>query len=403
MTTIIGTEGEDTLIGVYGTDLVLGLGGDDLIQDAAGPTTIDAGTGNDTVDNLAGGYGSVDWDRISGGPGRDVFRLADHVLDFESDMLVGRGSWTDVITDFEPGLGGEVLVWSDALRAAYLEGRIRLSEYDTGTSLEILTGGWPPYGKYDFYDYQWVSMVFLAGVRLDELVNANFSRAIDLAPRDDVLRGTAGADLLNGGSGDDLLVGAAGADTLWGGVGNDTLKGGADDDRMTGGYGEDLLIGADGADRIFGGFEADLIFGGAGGDRLYGDAGRDTIYGGTGNDRIDGGISPNRLFGEAGNDTLIGGGFSDTMTGGTGSDLFDAGVYLVFTPQTDVITDFMPREDRIDLRKTGVADWAAVSAALGVDPSGNAFVQLAVDGELSLKVVLNGVRPEDLSASEFVF
>ncbi len=404
MATIIGTEGADTLIGTAGVDLILGLGGNDSITDAPeGDATIDGGGGDDTIVGLAGGYGSVDEDRITGGPGRDSFSISDIALDFASDMLLGRGSWSDLITDFDPGIGGDVLVWSDAMRTAYLQGSVRLSESEAGTSLEILTGGFPDFSKFEFFDYRWVPLVTLADVRLDDLVNGNFSRPVDLSPQDDLLRGTTGADLLNGGAGDDILVGAAGADTLWGGVGRDTLKGGAGDDRMTGGYGDDLLIGADGADRIFGGFDADLIFGGAGADRLYGDAGRDTIYGGTGDDRIDGGLSPGRLFGEAGDDTLIGGGFSDTMTGGSGADVFDVGVTLAYTPQTDLITDFTVGEDRIDLRKAGVEDWAAVSAALGADASGSAVIDIAADGELSLRVTLAGVRPAELSASDFVF
>jgi Ca2+-binding RTX toxin-like protein len=402
MATLYGTEGNDTLDG-SGYDVVLALGGNDFVQDGEGPGSIDAGSGNDTIAGLAGGYGSVDDDTMTGGSGRDSFQVTDQALNDYFDTLISRGSWSDTITDFQAGQNGDVIVWSDALRSAYFDGQVRLHETETGTALQLLMGGKPGYSKYEFYDYQWVTLVDLLDVHKADLVSSNSSRPIDLSPQNDFLQGTSGNDLLNGGFGDDILVGAAGRDTLWGGAGNDTLKGGSGDDQMTGGYGDDELIGADGNDTMSGGSENDLIYGGAGNDKITGDDGRDTIYGGTGDDRIDGGNSPNRLFGEAGNDTIIGGYFNDTMTGGTGADIFNTGVYSTYTPQTDIITDFNTGEDRIDMRNVGITSWDDVLMWLSADPAGNATIYVAWDGDVSVQVILNGVRPDELSASDFVF
>jgi len=58
-------------------------------------------------------------------------------------------------------------------------------------------------------------------------VSASAVKTINGTPKNDVLRGTAGADTINGKAGNDKLFGNAGSDTLAGGSGNDLLVGGA--------------------------------------------------------------------------------------------------------------------------------------------------------------------------------
>ncbi len=86
----------------------------------------------------------------------------------------------------------------------------------------------------------------------------------------------------------------------------------------------------------------------------------------------------NLLSGTPGDDLLIGGGGADRLTGGAGADLF---AYTSMRDAGDVVTDFAPGEDRIDLRtllaSTGwagsdaVADglvrWRAVAAGTAVE------------------------------------
>ncbi len=90
----------------------------------------------------------------------------------------------------------------------------------------------------------------------------------------------------------------------------------------------------------------------SGDDTLSGNSQNNTIDGLGGNDRIDGGAGNDTLIGGAGNDILIGGAGRDTMTGGTGSDvfLFKSLADMGSTASTrDIITDFTPGTDKIDL------------------------------------------------------
>jgi len=135
------------------------------------------------------------------------------------------------------------------------------------------------------------------------------------SPQADVFTLLGGNDYASGGDGEDQLFGGAGDDTLNGDGGNDVLYGGLGNDKLSGGDGDDVLVGG-------------------GGDKL-GDLTQHTVYD-DGNDVIEGG---------AGNDILWGMGGNDTLTGGAGNDLF------IFGPNEghDIITDFKPGEDHVDL------------------------------------------------------
>ncbi|MGL6035658.1 MAG: type I secretion C-terminal target domain-containing protein, partial [Legionella sp.] len=103
---------------------------------------------------------------------------------------------------------------------------------------------------------------------------------------------------------------------------------------LEGGAGSDLIIGSE---------LNDILVGVLGDDILEGKAGDDLLYGGEGNDVLNGG---------EGNDLLIGGPGNDILTGGAGKDIFkwqvdDHGT--AGAPDIDVITDFNPQEDKIDL------------------------------------------------------
>ncbi len=106
-----------------------------------------------------------------------------------------------------------------------------------------------------------------------------------------------------------------------------------------------------GDDSIFGNRFADQIEGGTGNDRLYGNGGTDILWGEAGNDRLIGGDGGDTLYGGTNADTLQGGSGADLLAGGRGRDTFR------FTDKTepglgsttDIITDFTPGDDRIDL------------------------------------------------------
>jgi Ca2+-binding RTX toxin-like protein len=157
---------------------------------------------------------------------------------------------------------------------------------------------------------------------------------------------------LAGGDGNDTLIGAAGSDAISGDAGDDAVQGGSGDDILDGGAGNDLLQGEDGND---------FLQGGDGNDTLQGGNGRDLLIGGPGNDNLDGGPGDDVLIGGPGQDILVGGDGSDRLQGGRGKDLLTGGLgkdSFRFEKgstgskkrkRADVITDFNPKEDTIEL------------------------------------------------------
>jgi RTX calcium-binding nonapeptide repeat (4 copies) len=120
------------------------------------------------------------------------------------------------------------------------------------------------------------------------------------------------------------------ANTIDGGLGSDTLNGTPGDDILNGYQGSDLLLGNGGNDTLFGGRGQDILRGGDGADKLYGKDDADILHGNTGNDLLLGGLG------------------EDTLTGGAGRDRF---IYYQLNEGQDVITDFTPTRDRIDLSR----------------------------------------------------
>lgn len=149
-------------------------------------------------------------------------------------------------------------------------------------------------------------------------------------------------------------------------------------------------------------------------DILKGDAKDNVIDGKGGNDTIDGG---------AGNDTIIGGAGYDTMTGGAGNDtfVFRSAAEIGDAPGArDIITDFTPGQDKIDLsaidantKLAGNQDFTFIAANNGSftktageiawhTEAGRTIVQGDLNGdgihdfEIELKGVLN------LTANDFI-
>jgi len=162
--------------------------------------------------------------------------------------------------------------------------------------------------------------------------------------------GTELADTLDGGAGDDVLQGLGGADTLDGGDGSDTASYVLSGTGVTANLANPAANAGGAAGDSFTSIEnlsgsnfVDSLIGDAGANMLSGLAGNDTLKGGDGNDTLVGGD---------GVDTLSGEGGADILTGGTGKDVF------LFTKATDspakggsdVITDFVKKQDRFDLR-----------------------------------------------------
>ncbi|WP_050531873.1 calcium-binding protein [Pseudaestuariivita atlantica] len=240
---------------------------------------------------------------------------------------------------------------------------------------------------------------------VEELLGGTFTGGNDLLNGrggDDTLAGdigtlsggtaSGGNDTLNGGPGDDILHGDVGVidggtltmggdDVLNGGAGNDTITGGGGANAIDGGPGEDLLDFSNATGRAFADLQIDQRGAGflrfydegqaagdtyAGLEHITGGAFSDNLRGDAGGNRLEGGGVTDRLYGRAGDDTLDGGTGADAFYGGLGVDLmtggddagrrdrfiyFSAGESGVGPGNRDVITDFTPGEDRIELSR----------------------------------------------------
>jgi Ca2+-binding RTX toxin-like protein len=122
-------------------------------------------------------------------------------------------------------------------------------------------------------------------------------------------------------------------------------------------------------------------------DRLLGGNGKDKLFGNQGDDRLTAGKGRDKLNGMIGNDVLVGGLGGDMITGGLGRDTI---VYQSTSDGRDTITDFMPRQDLLDLRSifsqsafqvVGVSDfqrWQQLVKLVQVGP--HTQVQIDTDG-----------------------
>ncbi|MVV49400.1 type I secretion C-terminal target domain-containing protein, partial [Pseudomonas sp. PB120] len=177
------------------------------------------------------------------------------------------------------------------------------------------------------------------------------------------LTGTSGDDVLVAGSGNNVINAGDGNDVLTAGAGNNELHGGAGNDLLFSGPGNDLLDGGTGNDtasyaHATAGVTVDLSLLtaqntlGAGTDTLTGIENltgsnfNDTLIGDNNNNVINGGLGDDILKGGGGDDLLIGGLGNNTLTGGAGADTFQ---WLKGNSGHDVVTDFTPGTDKLDL------------------------------------------------------
>ena len=204
-------------------------------------------------------------------------------------------------------------------------------------------------------------------------------------PDDDVLNGSANADVMHGHRGDDTLAAAAGNDALKGGQGDDTLRGGAGGDALNGGHGHDM---ADYAGSPVG-VTVNLFTGAAGGGDATGDRLRaiEGVIGSAGGDT---------LTGDAADNTLAGGPGNDMLAGGLGNDAF------AFAPAggADTINGFAPGAGSADhLDFTGFPAVGSVGD-LTIQPSGGDTL-ITLPGGATIRLV--GVAPGALHADDYRF
>jgi Ca2+-binding RTX toxin-like protein len=193
---------------------------------------------------------------------------------------------------------------------------------------------------------------------------------------------------------DDTVTGSSEKNIIYAKNGNDRLAGEA---------GNDFLYGKEGADGIDGGDGDDMIYGGSGEDYIRGDRGKDTLFGSEGSDRLFGGDGNDRIFGDEGNDYIEGNAGSDTLTGNSGSDAFaidlQTGVAnLSKLDEIDLITDFDPQQDRIDI---GTMTFKEINLISGVGNfAGSSVIQNAQTQDYL--AVLIDVNSNSLDSNNFI-
>jgi Ca2+-binding RTX toxin-like protein len=378
MSDITGTAGDDVLDGTADDDTIRGLGGDDRLRGHDGDDEVHGGDGDDTVTGNDGAdtlYGDAGFDKINGNAGDDVGyggdkadRMYGHAGD---DTLYGDGG-NDTIYG---GLDDDIVIGGRGIDRLY---------GDEGN--DILKGG----GEND---------KLFGGDGTDMLYGGSGNDGLNGKAGNDTLLGGNGDDSLNGNIGNDKLYGEDGVDRLYGHEGNDRLHGGADNDVLFGGDGADILTGGTGWDFVDGGNGADTLLGGAGNDTVKGRDGADTLFGGLGNDTVNGGDDADILVGGLGNDKLIGGRHADTFV-------------LNALGGADRIEDFAPGVDVVDLTQLGLrgggqsdadvfADLIFTRTGAGGRDTVVTFAPSATTTGVSVKLV--GVKPADLSVSDFIY
>jgi Ca2+-binding RTX toxin-like protein len=335
MSTIQGTNGNDTLTGSSG-DLVIGGAGDDVIKASGTQETVYGGAGIDTITSsggnnlLDGGDGDDQiWsyginDTLVGGAGMDILTSNNTGNHFR----IQAGQNFDAIlvaTTYDYGYTPTAVIEiTDVSKQAdltlSLTGRTLNVVYPDGVSgFSVID-----YLQTDLYTPRNFVIQLANGNRLDTS-GLQLPVALNGTEASDMLIGDASANLVYASAGDDTLIGYGGDDVLAGQLGADRLFGGPGQDQLQGGWGNDSLLGEAGHD---------LLQGGQGNDTLKGGDGDDTLYGDAGIDWLDSGAGTNLLVGGAGNDGLTASPEGhDTLIGGEGNDnltLTNAGGTVVF-------------------------------------------------------------------------
>lgn len=331
----------------------------------------------------ADGESSPDVDTLSGTDGDDV------ILAGTGDKLRANSGGYDVVlvkSSFRLTKGFEALVSNTPDDVVLVGSRYDDNLIISGGGNDVISAG----GGNNEIDSGAGDDVVRGGAGADTVSSGSGNDRVDggSGSANDSLSGGNGADVLIGRDGDDYLSGGAGEDTLLGGSGQDTLYGGDDADSLHAGAGNDSVFGGNGDDRVVAGDGDDRVRGDHGADTLLGGSGMDTLYGGAGDDKLFGGDDADSLFGDAGADDLRGeagadtlfGGYQDfaedLLLGGSGADTFEMhGADGV----ADVIRDFEPSEDIIDVHETGaksLSDLTLTKVAGGVlvtAPDGTTF------------------------------
>ncbi|SLN70230.1 Bifunctional hemolysin/adenylate cyclase precursor [Roseovarius gaetbuli] len=369
----LGMEGNDTITSSWGDATIGGGAGDDLIVAGSGRNLIYGGAGSDTVQGGSGADeiwgGGVGNNRLLGNEGNDTITGgdgADLLGGGEGDDALFGGAGNDEIylgvgNDFSGGGAGNDLIIGGAGTNLIYTGLGR-DEVQGGWGRDIIVGGGGPNRLFGNDGNDWMR----AGDAGDLLAGGAGDDELYGGAGDDAIYLGLGNDFVGGGAGNDLIIGVAGTNLIYTGLGRDEVQGGWGRDIIVGGGGPNRLFGNDGNDWMRAGDAGDLLAGGAGDDEMYGGAGDDAIYlglgndfvgAGAGNDLITAGAGRNTIYASIGNDTIHSGTGRDFISGGAGADVFvfASAAHAGNGAQRDLIADFVPGQDMIDLTAMGMS------------------------------------------------
>ena len=390
----------DMMRGYGGDDAIDGNAGDDLLRGDAGNDTLDGGAGNDILD---GGLGD---DTMIGGFGGDTY-VVDSALDRTIDLSTFLPEIDTVEASLTWALGANlerlVLTGSAAIDgtgnalANTLIGNAAANVLSGGRGDDTLNGGLGNdtlIGGLGNDTYvvnaagDVITEISKASTEIDTVLSS-VRRVLGSNLENLTLTGKAAIDgsgnelvnTLTGNSAANTLTAGASDDVLYGGRGNDTLNGGFGGDAMAGGLGNDTYIVDSAGDVVteksklaseidtvrssvswtLGANLEHLTLTGSSAIRGTGNALANSLTGNAAANVLDGGLRDDALRGGSGNDTLIGGLGNDRLTGGPGLDTFRFNGVPNTATNTDIITDFLAADDRIQLND---------AAFVGIGPVG---------------------------------
>jgi Ca2+-binding RTX toxin-like protein len=393
---LYATSAVTVSLAVAGSQNTLGAGSDTLIgiENLNGSNYNDTLTGNAGANDLSGGLGA---DTLVGGDGSDSYTV-DNVGDVVTETNAANAGGIDTVSSSLNAYTLTANVENGQLLsagAANMTGNGLNNLLYAGAGDNVLDGGL----GVDTVSYLYAASavtVSLAVAGSQNTLGSGSDTLIGIeklngSNYNDTLTGNAGANDLNGSGGADTMAGGNGADYYYvdnasdvvtetnaastGGI--DTVFSYLNAYTLTANVENGRTLSA-GAANMTGNSLDNLLYAGAGNNVLDGDLGVDTVsylYAasaitvslavagsqntlGSGSDTLIGienltGSNYNdTLTGDAGANILLGGLGFDTLTGGGGNDIFDFNALSemgTLSGATDVITDFVSGQDKIDL------------------------------------------------------
>ena len=391
--TITGTGFADALNGLDGDDTLNGGLGADILTGGDGADTLNGGGGNDVflytrVTDFAAG------ETVNGGAGNADTIEIDTDLSFANDFSAGTVTGVERLVF---GTAANLVLAGNQIGAA--AGEIHSVTGSSGVNGIEVAGSLVDLSGVTFANWAAPNFILISGTPGNDTLTGS--------AKDDQFE-LLGPDAANGGAGNDIfdVIAIEGGGSINGGAGKDILAvedgthdftgvavsgierllfngssaapdatfsgdqiGGASDLQTVESGTQGAILQVEGSAIDISGVKfvnwqigneffldgtsgGDTLTGSAKGDVVNGFNGDDTLNSGGGNDLIDGGNGDDTMNGGSGVDDLRGESGKDTMTGGTGADFFDFFKLTdsVAGSQRDVITDFAPGSDQIDLR-----------------------------------------------------